>query len=176
MKAIVVYQSKYGSTKAYAEWIAEELACEAVNVKNVKLEDLLPYDTIVYGGGLYAENIAGLTLITKNLERLQGKKIAVYTTGITPLDCREYYDKLVFEKNFKGKDMSYIRVYNFLGKMILSELSFPHRTAIKALKKLMSEKENPTAMERLLIDLCDADGDFTDRNAIFDLVAYVKEG
>ncbi len=176
MKAIVVYRSKYGSTKAYAKWIAEELACDAVNAKKIKVEDLLPYDTIVYGGGLYAENIAGLTLITKNLEKLQGKKIAVYTTGITPLDCREYYDRLVLEKNFKGKDMSCIRVYNFLGKMILSELSFPHRTAIKALKKLMSEKENPTAMERLLVDLCDADGDFTDRNAISNLVAYVKEG
>ena len=30
MSTIVVYKSKYGSTKAYAQWIAEELGCEAV--------------------------------------------------------------------------------------------------------------------------------------------------
>ena len=61
-----------------------------------------------------------------------------------------------------------------MGKMVLDELSFPHKTAIKALKKLMSSKENPSDMEKLLIELCDADGDFTDRAAISDLVEYAK--
>ncbi|MBR7163397.1 MAG: flavodoxin [Clostridia bacterium] len=174
MKAIVIYKSKYGSTKAYARWIAEALSCEALDAKNVKIEDLAPYDTVIYGGGLYAEVIAGVSLITKNLERLKDKKLVVYSTGITPLDCRDYYDKLVLEKNFKGDSLSYIKVFNFLGKMVLSELSLPHRTAIRALKKLMRGKEKPTKMEKLLIELCDADGDFTDKNAIFDLVAYVN--
>lgn len=174
MKAIVIYKSKYGSTKTYAEWIAEALSCKAVDTKTVKVDDLDGYDTIIYGGGLYAEVIAGVSLITKNLERLKDKKLIVYSTGITPLDCRDYYDKLVLEKNFKGDSLSYIKVFNFLGKMILSELSLPHRTAIRALKKLMSGKENPTEMEKLLIELCDADGDFTDKNAISDLVAYAK--
>ena len=29
-KAIVIYSSKRGSTKQYAEWIAEDLCCEAI--------------------------------------------------------------------------------------------------------------------------------------------------
>ncbi|MBO5408590.1 MAG: flavodoxin [Clostridia bacterium] len=175
MKSIVVYQSKYGSTKAYAEWIAQALGCEAVERKKVKIEDLAEYDTIVYGGGLYAEVIAGVSLLTKNLDRLVGKKLIVYTTGITPLDCRDYYDKLVVEKNFKGDSYSRFKVFNFMGKMILSELSLVHRTALKTLKKIMSDKENPTEMEQLLITLCDCDGDFTDPTAIAELVAYAKE-
>lgn len=175
MNAIVVYKSKYGSTKAYAEWIAEELGCKAVDAKGMKIDELVKYDTIIYGGGLYAEIIAGVNLITKNIDKLAGKKIAVYSTGITPLDCRDYYDKMVIEKNFKPEMLEHIKVFNFMGKMILDELSFPHRTAIKALKKLMGGKENSTEMEKLLVDLCDADGDFTDREAIKDLVAYVKE-
>ena len=39
----------------------------------------------------------------------------------------------------------------------------------------MSSKENPTEMEKLLISLCDADGDFTDKDAIGELVAYAKQ-
>lgn len=174
MNAIVIYKSKYGATKTYAQWIAEELNCEAVDFKNVKINDILKYDTVILGGGLYAEMIAGATLITKNIDKLSGRKLIIYTTGLTPLDCREYYDKLVFEKNFKDVDMTNIKVYNFLGKMIIDELSLPHKMAIKALKKLMSDKENPTEMEKLLIELCDADGDFTDREAIKDLVTYAK--
>ena len=175
MNAIVIYKTKYGSTKTYAEWIAEELSCKAVDAKQVKIDDLKEYDTIIYGGGLYAEVIAGVTLITKNMEKLSGKKLIVYTTGITPLDCRDYYDKMVMEKNFKGDIASKVKVFNFLGKMIMSELSLVHRTALKTLKKIMSSKENPSEMEKLLVDLCDADGDFSDRNAIAELVTYAKE-
>jgi len=174
MNAIVIYKSKYGSTKAYAEWIAEELSCPVVDAKKVKATDLDAYDTIIYGGGLYAEMIAGISLITKNFECLKDKKIIVFSTGLTPPDCHEYYDTLVLEKNFKPHMLPAIKTYHFLGKMILSELSLPHRAAIKALKKITAAKENPNEMEKMLIELCDADGDFTDRTAISELVAYAK--
>ena len=172
MSKIVIYKSRYGSTKDYAQWIAKELGCAAVEAKTVKADDLEKYDTIVYGGGLYAEVINGVSLITKNIDRLRGKNIAVFSTGITPLDCREYYDTYVVEKNFKQGIPENVKVFNFMGKMILDELSFPHRAAIKTLKKIMSGKENPTEMEKLLAELCDADGDFTDKNAISELVKY----
>lgn len=175
MKTIVIYKSKYGSTKQYAEWIGEELNCEVKDAKRVKADDLKDYETIIYGGGLYAEVISGASLITKNFDKLCGKKLIVFSTGITPLDCRDYYDKLVIEKNFRPHMLEKIKVFNFLGKMVLDELSLPHKTAIKALKKLMSSKENPTEMEKLLIELCDADGDFTDKNAINELVCYAKK-
>lgn len=116
MKAIVIYKTKYGSTKTYAKWISEELGCEMVDAKDIKIEDILKYDTIIYGGGLYAEVINGVSLITKNLDKLDGKKIVVYSTGITPLDCTEYYDKYVIEKNFKKEMLEKIKVYNFLRK------------------------------------------------------------
>lgn len=174
MNPIVIYKSRYGSTKEYAFWIAEALGCKAIDAKSIKPADLKSYDTIIYGGGLYAEIINGVSLITKNLDSLSGKKLAVFTTGITPLDCRDYYDRLVPEKNFKPYMLEKIKVFNFLGKMVMKELSFPHRTAIKALKKMMSAKENPTEMERLLIELCDKDGDFTDKNAIGELIEYIK--
>ena len=174
MKAIVIYKTKYGSTKIYAEWIAEELGCDAVDAKKITADELLKYDTIIYGGGLYAEVINGVSLITKNIEKLGNKKLIVYTTGITPLDCRDYYDKMVIEKNFKPEMATKIKIYNFLGKMIIDELSLVHRTALKTLKKIMSAKENPTEMEKMLVDLCDANADFSDREAIKELVEYAK--
>ena len=175
MNAIVIYKSKYGSTKDYAGWIAEELCCDAVDVRNIKAEELLKYDTIVYGGGLYAEMIAGIHFITKNFDKITDKKIAIFTTGLTPLDCREYYEDYVLPKNFKPHMLEKIKVFNFMGKMIADELSFPDKTAIKALKKIMSGKENPTDMERMLIKLCDENADYTDRKYITELVNYIKD-
>lgn len=174
MNAIVIYKTKYGSTKTYAEWISAELNCPIADAKTVSADSLSSYDTIIYGGGLYAETINGVSLITKNFDKLKDKKLIVYTTGLTPIDCRDYYDKMVIEKNFKPEILDKIKVYNFLGKMVVDELSLVHRTALKTLKKIMQGKENPTEMEKLLIDLCDADDDFTDRNAINDLITYAK--
>lgn len=173
MSTVVVYRSKYGATKKYAEWIAEELNCKAIENRNLKIDDLLEYDTIIYGGGLYAEVIDGVTLITRNLDKLEGKKIIVFSTGITPLKYTEYYDKLVIDKNFKPEMLNKIKIYNFMGKMIIDELSAVHRAALKTLKQIMSAKKNPTEMEKLLIELCETSGDFTDKNAIKDLIENI---
>ncbi len=174
MNAIVVYKTKYGSTKTYAEWIGKELDCRVADAKTITADELEKYDTIIYGGGLYAEIISGVSLITRNIEKLSGKKIAVYSTGITPLDCRDYYDKLVIEKNFKNGVPEGVKVFNFMGKMVLDELSVVHRTALKSLKKIMQSKKEPTEMEKLLVELCDADGDFCDRSQIAGLIEYVR--
>jgi len=174
MSTIVVYKSKYGATKAYAEWIAEELECEAVEMKSVKIDDLLKYDKIVYGGGLYAEMIAGIALISRNFDKLADKKIAIFSTGITPLDCREYYDGEVMNKNFKDGLPENARVFNYMGKMILEEMNYADRMAIKTLKKVMSMKKDPSDMVKLLIQLCETYGDFTDRSQIGELVEYIK--
>ena len=46
----------------------------------------------------------------------------------------------------------------------------------KTLKKIMMSMENPTEMEKMLVELCDANGDFSDKTLISDLVEYVTEG
>ena len=174
MKSIVLYRSKYGSTKSYAQWIADELSCEAIDAKGFDANKLMDYDTIIYGGGLYAEVIAGVSLITKNIEKLSGKKLIVFTTGLTPTDCREYYDGMVLEKNFKNGTADKVKIFNYPGKMVMSELTLVHKTAILSLKKIMSKKENPTDMEKMLINLCDVDADLSDKNLITELLEYAR--
>ncbi len=174
MKTIVIHKTKYGSTKVYAEWIAEDLGCDVFDAKDVNINKLSEYDTIIYGGGLYAEVINGVHFITKNFDKLKDKNLIVFTTGITPLDCREYYDKMIIEKNFKPHMVDKIKTFNYLGKMKMDELSFVHRAALKTLKKIMAGKENPTEMEKMLIDLCDVDADLSDRGETAALVDYVK--
>ncbi len=175
MKAVVIYKTRYGATKTYADWIGHALCCPVLDGKTVKIDDLKEYDTVIYGGGLYAEIINGVILLTKNTDKLKGKRLVVFTTGLTPPSCREYYDKMVLEKNFKPEIRDNFKIFNFPGKMIVKELSLIHRGAIKTLKKIMSKKENPTPQEKLLIKLCDADGDFCDKDYIYPLLDYVKE-
>lgn len=174
MDTIVIYKTKYGSTGEYAKYIAERLGCDAVEAKNISSDELCEYKNIVYGGGLYAEVINGVGLITKNANKLSDKKIAVFTTGITPLDCRAYYDGEVLEKNFKNGVPSNFRIFNFMGKMKTDELSAVHKAALKTLKKIMSSKKNPSELERLLVELCDFNDDCVNLPDADCLVDYIK--
>ena len=95
MKTIVVYKTKYGSTKAYAEWISEELGADVIDVKDADINKLSEYDAIVYGGGLYAEVINGVSIITKNLDKLKDMLDTVLPTTISDNITRQQYSKLI---------------------------------------------------------------------------------
>lgn len=74
-KIAVLYSSKYGATKKYATWIAEELSADLYNVKNTKARQILTYDTIIYGGELYAGGVSGIKFIAKNYNDFSNKNI-----------------------------------------------------------------------------------------------------
>ena len=57
MTGIILYQSKYGATKKYAEWIFEETGFEHIETKKADIKKVVNFDTIVLGGGIYASGM-----------------------------------------------------------------------------------------------------------------------
>ena len=98
MKTIVIYKSKTGFTKKYAEWIAEDLSADIFDVSKVTINMLTEYDTMIYGGSLYAVGINGVKFITQNINKLKDKKVVVFATGASP--SREEAVNEVRNKNF----------------------------------------------------------------------------
>lgn len=78
----VVYVSRYGSTQQYAKWLAEELRCDMLKRRKVRVHQLEGYETIIYGGPLYAGGVPGVKLLRKNIETLGNKNLIVFTCGI----------------------------------------------------------------------------------------------
>ena len=72
---IVIYQSKYGATKKYAEWLAEELSCDLVETKKATIEQIEKYDVVILGGGIYATGIAGISFLKRHYERLKIRRL-----------------------------------------------------------------------------------------------------
>ena len=54
MKGIIIYQSNYGSTKQYAQWLNEETGFEMRELKKVKKWDIEESDTIILGSPIFA--------------------------------------------------------------------------------------------------------------------------
>ena len=78
MSGIILYQSKYGATKRYADWLAEETGFPCVETRKAKIGEVKGYDTIILGVGIYASGIAGLPFLKKHIDELKEKKIIVF--------------------------------------------------------------------------------------------------
>ena len=85
-KAIVIYSSKRGSTKQYAEWIAEDLnkncECDLVAFKDSKACNLYEYDLIVYGGWIRGSGIVDFDVFSKQLDAELLSRMIVFGCGV----------------------------------------------------------------------------------------------
>ena len=99
MNGIILYQSKYGATQKYADWLVAATGFECMETKKTKIGDVLQYDTILLAGGIYASGIAGLSFLKKNMSLLKEKRIAVLCVGASPYDESAFNE--IYEHNFK---------------------------------------------------------------------------
>lgn len=84
MKTVVLYKSKTGYAKKYAQWIAKKLNGDLFDAAEVNIDKLITYDAIIFGGSLYAVGINGVKLITENINKFQGKKTCCFLHGFIP--------------------------------------------------------------------------------------------
>jgi ADP-ribose pyrophosphatase len=87
MNAFVIYKSKHGTTKQYAEWIAEELHTRAACVDDVTDEDIKKHDTILLGSSVYASNIIIRPFLEHKWPLLEKKKLILFAVGKIPKDA-----------------------------------------------------------------------------------------
>jgi menaquinone-dependent protoporphyrinogen IX oxidase len=145
-KTVVVYRSKSGFTKNYAQWLAENLKCDLLEGAKVKVNDLLSYDTIIYGAGMYAVGINGIKLITKNFEKLKDKKLIVFAVGATPV--REETTQEVRRLNIPAEQFDKIKFFYLRGGFDYSRLSLFNKLLMTMMKIKLKLVKNPDADQK----------------------------
>ena len=173
MKTVVIYKSKTGFTKKYAEWISEELSADLFEASKVKPNMLAAYDTLIYGGGLYAVGINGVKYITKNLSNFKDKKVVVFATGVSP--SRKEAINEVKDKNFTSEDQHYIEFFYLRGGFDFSKLKPLDKVLMTVLKWKINMKpvKKMTPDERGMLACYDKAVDFTRKENLDELITYV---
>ncbi len=171
---IILYQSKYGATKKYADWLVEETGYDCIETKDAKVANLQNYDVVILGGGVYASGIAGLQFIKKNIGRLGNKKIVVFAVGASPYDEKAIMQirKMHFKDELRNIPLFYCR-----GAWDEEKMKFTDRTLCKMLQKVVA-KQNPDEYEPWQKALMCAAGqkcDWTDKAYLEALLKYIEK-
>ena len=174
MKTIVIYKSKTGFTKKYAKWIAEDLTADIFEVSKVTINKLIEYDTIIYGGSLYAVGINGVKLITQNINKLKDKKVVVFATGASP--SRDDVVNEVRNKNFTKEQKEHIKFFYLRGGFNYSKLNPFDKILMLLLKwKIKNKKKEELTNDEIgMLAIYDKPMDFTMKKDIERIITYVN--
>lgn len=172
-KGIIVYQSKYGATKKYAEWLQDMTNYHCIEISEALVNEVVQYEIIVLCGGIYASGIAGLSFIKKNIDKLKNKKIAIFCVGASPYDESAFAE--IKEHNLKD-NLRDIPLFYGRGAWNESKMKFMDRTLCKMLQKSVAKKD-PSTYEPWMKALMCASGqdcDWTDKKYLIPLIEYLK--
>ena len=162
MKTIVLYESKRGSTKAYAEDIAKAIGAEAVPLKKFKWKTIDEYDCIVFGGWTRGTVIVGVDSFLTHWNEMEKKNVIIFSVGLSPSN-KEVRDAMISANLL---DMYHLRYYLLQGKFDFQTLSFVEKMLIKtSVNKLQNDPNyddlHKASMMRLLdtpINVYDTEG------------------
>ena len=141
-KTIIIYRSKTGFSRRCALWLGEDLRCRAADWSERKGLDLAAYSTVILVSGLYAGQMAGLKWLTKQLPRLEGKRVAAVALGASPAEspeCKETLEKLF-------KPLPQVRWFYCQGGLDYEHMGAVDRAMMAALRAALKAKPDQAEM------------------------------
>lgn len=153
MKTLVIYASVYGHTKEYAEWIAQALNADLKTVDDASGVNPQAYDIIMFGGPIYVGKVKGIKWLSDHAASLQGKRVILFTTGMTPPGNTQAYAEIM--KSQLPGNVVLTGVYHLPGAIDSGKLKLSHRMMYKMVRKMAS---SGNAQEGMDFPLGEGDG------------------
>lgn len=174
--SIIIYGSKYGSSRKYAVRLGELLDVDVVDYREVG--DLTQEERIIYIGSLYAGGVQGLRRTLRRVGVLRSKQLFLVTVGLSdPTDptnrthIREESAKVVTRE-----DCGSLTIYHLRGGIDYSRLSLKHRLMMSLLRAKVSRMEasERTAEDQLFLETYGETVDFVDLDTLLPLAVALR--
>ncbi|MCR5659575.1 MAG: flavodoxin domain-containing protein [Bacteroidales bacterium] len=173
-KQIIIYGSQYGSTKRYAERLAEMTGIEAVDYNDAK--DLGNYDRIIYLGGLFAGGVLGLKKTVSKIA--PGQDLVIATVGVTDPNEQSYYEGIrkAIKTQLPASFYDEKNIFHLRGAIDFGQLGFKHRVMMNMFHSMMLKKPKSelTADAKAMLETYGKQVDFVDFDALQAIVEIVK--
>lgn len=177
-KAIVIYTSKRGSTKQYAEWIAEDLGCEARPLSACAGLDLHAFDLIIYGGWIRGSGIVDFDKFAKMLDDELMDRLIVFGVGFADETADNYAQVWGYSLGkIDPKNDHRVLLYILGGRYDPSSVSGLDKFLMKTMRTVLLSGSTTEAKPRanMMRERIDNGCDLVDRANIASLVRDAKK-
>lgn len=173
-KIAVIYVSKYGSTKNYAQIIQEALQADIMENKKIDINRLREYDTLIFAGSLMGKSIKGIRTMIKHYDILQDKQIFVLAVGATK---KEIIDYDVLKKSNLNEQLAHVPIFYARGQWNYEAMSFVDKKMCMMLKKglLKKDEKERSEFDKEFLKLFDEKMNWVNIEQVQSLINEVKE-
>ena len=178
-KTIIIYDSKYGHTKQYAQWLAEELIADLCEAKKLDVNLLNDYATIIFGSSLYAGKSKAALLVLKHFKLIRYKKVVLFTCGVADItkESNIISINMALDRVITPEIRSRIQIFHVRGGIDSERLTFLHKTMLKMAFSHLSKKPEHelTDEHRDLLATYGQKIDFSDKKMLEPMIEYCRE-
>lgn len=170
---VILYQSKYGATQKYADWLAERTGFTQIETPKATADRVAAYETILLCGGIYASGIAGLSFLKRNYSRLREKNLAILCVGASPYDEAALAE--LKAHNLKD-ELQAVPLFYARGAWDESKMTWKDRSLCRLLQRAVAKK-NPATYEPWMKALMAAAGqacDWTEPRYLTSLLEHLN--
>ena len=141
---LILYSSRGGTAKAYAERMAGMRDCDLMESGQAKLTQLRAYETIIWMGGVYASQVEGLETLQRYQKKLTDQRLAIFAIGAAP-------DEFESKIELPG-ELSDIPLFYGRGRWNLKTMGWKDQMMISVLSSALERKPDavPEWMQQLL--------------------------
>lgn len=144
-KILIIYKSSTGFTKKYVDWISERVPCEKIALDEINNHDINDYTIIVYGAGMHAGKIQGLSNFKKIVQKYNHKKIIFFSTGAAPSETEIISQ--IKKNNFTEDELQNIEFYYFQSGLSYEKMNFKDKAIMKTYSKILELKRDKSKIE-----------------------------
>jgi len=166
MLNLVIYASKYSSTREYAEELAKRLGWDAVCYKNVSGKMLKEAKEIVLAGNVRMGKMKIAGWVNGKAQILKDKCKAVIAVGGTEPSKQDYYLEMV-EKNLPVLGLKKEQIFGCGGRQLISDMKGFDSFVFKMMDKMIKD---PKEREDIL-----KDKDHVDMTLLDPVVEYLQK-
>lgn len=176
---LVCYSSNYGATQWYAEQIAHELKADLKDCRLLRPQEMLNYDTVIYGGAWYAGWLSNSKLLAANEGGLMSRNLVIFTCGIGDPADEQVFEEMQrhLQKMFSPRLLAHARFFYFRGRLDQQKLRLPHSMAARKEHRRLRRlpQEELSRLEQQLLQHLETPASYLDKNAVAPLVAWARE-
>ena len=164
MKSVILYGSRYGSARRYAQELSKQTDIPAVSYQEAP--PLSKLETIVYIGALYAGGVLGLTKTLRRQSFGEHQRLVIVPVGLADPDILQNRENIrnALQKQIPAQLYGRAAVFHLRGAIDYQALSLGHRTMMALLHRSLQKKpaEEWSEEDKALMETYGKQADFVD--------------
>lgn len=145
MKGVVVYKSKYGARRQYAQWIASKLGFALLTPDKINSQVFNEAEVVIVGTSVYIGKMLIKAWMQEYAEILKRKRIFLFVVCGTPASDTPK-TRVIVEKNLPVELIDKCHVFFLPGSLVLENLSFLDKMALRMGARFEKDPEQKKRM------------------------------